>query len=436
MAVKGQARAGKSARDRLVRALLQEAFDSYEGDGTLLHQPQALPGLTLAQVAERADLSRPSVSLVREQLRLVLAEPAGPHGAQGTALDPSQGVTFGVEFRQTELTVCIADLHGRPLDEPWREGKRIDEDPRLTLDRAAALINEALAATGRHSDEVVGVGMSLAHPVDPRTTGAVRALSMSEDRGWRPWEGLGDVRQQLRQRLRWDESSGPTLQAFIADNDANLSAIAEQHWGALRGKRNALYVFWGEGVGAGVIAGDKLQRGVGGIAGAIGHMPLLDGPDTLKCPRCGLTGCLETVVSASAILGRAGLEDQPEAINRLLEEAATDRGSTAFEALDEAAFHLGRALGICLHVLNPEAIVIGGSIGFTAFELFRNDGLERGLRRQAASSAREDVNSGGIHRGRFLAHTGIRGAIARTLWEFLPDYLERRSDRLAHATAR
>jgi predicted NBD/HSP70 family sugar kinase len=436
MATKGQARAGRSARDRLVRALLQEAFDSYEGDGTLLHQRQALPGLSLAQVATSAKLSRPSVSLVREQLRPVLAEPLGPHGAQGIALDPAQGVAFGIEFRQTELTVCIADLHGRPLGEPRKEGKRIDEDPRLTLDRAATLINDALATAGRRSDEVVGVGMSLAHPVDPRTTGAVRALSMTEDHGWKPWEGLGDVRQQLRQRLRWDESSGPSLQAFVADNDANLSAIAEQHWGALHGMRNALYVFWGEGVGAGVIAGGELQRGVGGIAGAIGHMPLLDGPDTLKCPRCGLTGCLETAVSANAILTRAGLEDRSGAIGGLVDEAAADSSSAAFEALDEAAFHLGRALGICLHVLNPEAIVIGGSIGFAGFDLFRNGGLERGLRRQAASSAREDVNSGGIHRGRFFAHTGIRGAIAKTLWEFLPAYLERRSDRLAQASER
>ncbi|HEY0392011.1 MAG TPA: ROK family protein [Solirubrobacterales bacterium] len=434
MAVKGQARAGKSARDRLVHALLQDAFDSYVGDGTDLRQPEPR-GLTLAEVAQSAELSRPSVAVVREQLRPVLAEPAGPHGAQGTALDPSQGVAFGVEFRQTELTVCIADLHGRPLGEPWQEDKRIDDDPRLTLDRAAALINESLAAAGRRSDEVVGVGMSLAHPVDPRTTGAVRALSMSEDRGWRPWEGLGDVRQHLRQRLRWDESSAPSLKAFIADNDANLSAIAERHWGALRGRHNALYVFWGEGVGAGVIAGGGLQRGAGGIAGAIGHMPLLEGPDTLKCPRCGLSGCLETMVSAGAILARSGLAEEPGAIDRLVDEAAADTSSAAFQALDEAAFHLGRALGICLHVLNPEAIVLGGSIGFAAFELFRNGGLERGLRRQAASSARDDVNSGGIHRGRFYAHTAVRGAIARTLWEFLPEYLERRRNRLVHATS-
>jgi predicted NBD/HSP70 family sugar kinase len=422
---KGQARAGEQARERLVRALLQHAFDDLRGDGTA-PSPEARP-MTLAQAAELAGLSRPSVAAVRDQLRPVLAKPVTPPATQSIALDPSQGVALGVEFRLEELTVCIADLHGRPIGEPRLAEKELEEDPRATLDRAARMIDDSLAAAGRSSDDVVGVGMSLAHPVDPRKSGAVRALSMTDDRGWQSWEGLGDVRQQLRQRLGWAETSEPGLDRFVADNDANLSAFAEQRWGAARDRRHAIYVFWGAGVGSGVIVDGEVQRGVGGVAGAIGHTPVVDGPDAKKCPRCGLIGCLETVASAGAILSRAGFRDGPGAIDALIAEAAKTPGSLASQALEHAAFHLGRALGICLHTLNPEAIVIGGSVGFNAFELVRNEGLERGLRRQAVPAALDDVNVGGIHRGRFAAHTAVRGAVARVLWEFLPSYLDRRA---------
>jgi predicted NBD/HSP70 family sugar kinase len=427
MSEKGQARAGKSARNRLVRALLQTAFDNLPGDGAAAPPPADKWGaLTLSQAGERAGLSRPSVAAARDQLRPVLSETVGPHAAQRIALDPSQGVAFGVEFRLDQLSVYMADLYGQPIGDPKQESKGLEEDPRATLDRAAAMIDSCLADAGRGSEAVVGVGMSLAHPVDPRKVGAVRALSTSDDRGWQLWEGLGDVRQQLRQRLGWPELREPSLDRFIAENDANLSAFAESRWGAARDRQHALYVFWGDGIGSGLIVDGEVHRGVGGIAGAIGHMPLFDGPDAEKCPRCGLMGCLETVAAGKAILARAGIEDGPDAIDRLVAQATESRESPAGRALDEAAFHLGRALGICLHVLNPEAVVIGGSVGHRAFELVRNEGLERGLRKQAVPSARDDVNVGGIHRSRFAAHTAVRGATARVLWEFLPEYLDRR----------
>jgi predicted NBD/HSP70 family sugar kinase len=410
---KGQARVGDKARERLVRALLQDGFDHPDDDST---------ALTLSQAADRAGLSRPAVVAVRDRLRPFLREPKG-RGAQSVALDPAQGVAVGVEFRQDELTVCLADLFGRPIAEPKQVSKGLEEDPRLTLDRAAQLITQSLAEAKRGSEAVVGVGISLAHPVDPRESGAVRALSPGDDHGWRLWEGVGDVRQQLRQRLRWTGSEAPSLERFVADNDANLSAYAEGRWGALRENRHALYVFWGDGIGSGVLVDGEVDHGVGGIAGAIGHMPVIEGTEAKHCPRCGLLGCLETVASGRAILSRVGLDVTPEGIERLVAEASKDRASPAYRALDEGAFQLGRALGICLHLFNPEAIVIGGGFGFEVFELVRSEGLERGLRRQAVPSALDDLNIGGLHRGRFATHTGVRGAVARVLWEFLPDYL-------------
>jgi predicted NBD/HSP70 family sugar kinase len=235
---------------------------------------------------------------------------------------------------------------------------------------------------------------------------------------------MGDVRQQLRQRLRWSEGA-PGLESFVADNDANLSAFGESHWGSLRGVRHGLYLHWADGIGSGLIVAGEVDRGAGGVAGAIGHMSVSDNPGAERCPRCGLSGCLEMVASGRAILSSLGRSYDVEAIDALVADAA-DPDSPARQALGAGAFQLGRVLGTCLHVLNPEAIVIGGAFGHAVFDHIRNDGLEEGLRHQAVPAALDDVNLGGIHRSRYRAHTAVRGAVTRVLWELLPAYLGRK----------
>jgi predicted NBD/HSP70 family sugar kinase len=414
---KSTSRTGDSARERLIRALLQSSFD------------QGPEALTLAEAARRGGLSRPSVVTVREQLRPVLDLGSGGASSQTISLAPHEGLAVGVEVRQDEFTILLTDLVGAPLGEPCQETKALEEDPRTTLDRAAALIERCLNEAGRDSEEIVGLGLSLAHPVDPRHSGMVRALNMTEDRAWHLWEGLGDVRQQLRQRLRWSGPRAPQLKDFIADNDANFSAFGESRWGALRGTQHALYLHWADGIGSGLIVRGEIDPGVGGVAGAIGHMSVSDGP-AVRCPRCGLSGCLETSASGRAILSSLGREYGSATVEELVAEAA-DRDSDAFASLQAGAFQLGRVLGTCLHVLNPEAIVIGGTFGHSVFDLVRNEGLEEGLRHQAVPSALDDVNVGGVHQSRFRDHTAVRGAITRVLWELLPGYLARKADGLA-----
>jgi predicted NBD/HSP70 family sugar kinase len=407
--------------------LLQSAFD------------QGARPVTLAQAAEAARLSRPAVVTAREQLQAVLV--TGREASQTIALDPSLGVAIAVEVRLDELAVLVADLVGESLIPPRVERKPLDEDPRETLERAAALIETALDETGRGNGDVVGLGLGLPHPVDPRQSGVARALNSSEDQAGRLWEGMGDVRRQLRQRLRWsDDALG--LDGFIADSDANFSAFGEARAGALRGVQHGLYLHWADGIRSALIVRGEVDRGAGGVAGAIGHMPAQarvgrggtgvgDEREAERCPRCGLSGCLEMAASGRAILGSRGREYSLAAAHELATEAA-DESSAARQALEAGAFQLGQALGTCLNVLNPEAVVIGGPFGHAVFDLVRNTGLEEGLRNQAVPAALEDVNVGGIHKARHGADSAVRGAVTRVLWEMLPAFLARKAGSQAH----
>src|SRR5204863_5071131 len=82
------------------------------------------------------------------------------------------------------------------------------------------------------------------------------------------------------------------------DNDANLGALAEYHWGAGHGCASLAYLKVATGIGAGLVVDGRLFHGAGGTAGEIGHTTIDEnGP---IC-RCGLPGCLETFAPAPAL---------------------------------------------------------------------------------------------------------------------------------------
>src|SRR5262249_1306178 len=87
-----------------------------------------------------------------------------------------------------------------------------------------------------------------------------------------------------------------------ADNDARAALAGEMAWGAARGRRNAVMLTLGTGVGGGILAAGGMLRGSRGVAGHLGHLTV--DPDGPVCI-CGNRGCLETIFSARAIEAEA-----------------------------------------------------------------------------------------------------------------------------------
>ncbi|HWA84082.1 MAG TPA: ROK family protein, partial [Fimbriimonadaceae bacterium] len=84
----------------------------------------------------------------------------------------------------------------------------------------------------------------------------------------------------------------------VAENDANCFALAEATLGAARGCGVVFGVIMGTGVGGGVVIGGKVIGGHHGIAGEWGHNILIPGGDPCYC---GKRGCVETVISGTAL---------------------------------------------------------------------------------------------------------------------------------------
>jgi glucokinase len=231
-------------------------------------------------------------------------------------------------------------------------------------------LREAAAAAGVKPEELAGVGVGSPGDADG-ATGVV-----SGARNLPGWEGSFPLGETLARALGADVRIG---------NDVQVAVEGEYTLGAGKGHGSLLGVWWGTGVGGGLILAGKPWLGRG-AAGEIGHMVVER--DGAKCP-CGRRGCME------AYAGRAAMEAEARrrqgkghetSLFELMEkhgkprltsgiwERALDRGDRLAEKLIGRAIEaLGTGVASACNVLDVEAVVIGGGLGQRLGERFRGD---------------------------------------------------------------
>lgn len=178
-------------------------------------------------------------------------------------------------------------------------------------------------------------------------------------------------------------------------NDANACALAEWRYGAGRGTSDMIFLTFGTGLGAGIIAGGRLLEGCSGMAGECGHIRLAEsGPYGY-----GKEGSFEGFCSGGGIarLGRFHAEQLiregrppqwcPDAsalsglTAKIIGDAAENGDSDARAVYEESGRRLGQGLAILIDILNPERIVIG-SIFIRSESLLRS-AMERSMDAEA-----------------------------------------------------
>jgi predicted NBD/HSP70 family sugar kinase len=376
----------ESNRERVIRAL------------------RALGVASRAQVARRTGLSRSTVSSIVGDLQLegivVDRREDGPPAARGgrppalIALDRATGLALGIDFGKRHLAVAVADLSHDVLAEEWCEMPE-DYEADQGIERASELVDRVIDEAGADRDRILGVGMGLPSPV--QRTGLVGSSAILP--GWSGTAGGERMADRLGLPVR-------------LHNDANLGALAEVTWGAGRGCHALVYVKISHGIGAGIMIGNRLFDGAGGTAGEIGHTSL---DETGEICRCGSRGCLETFAGGTAIarlLSRSRNEDLDlDAVLRLA--AAGDPACR--RALHDAGRHIGVAVANLCNLVNPERIVVGGSMGYAGDLLL--DPLKESVDQRAIPSAAEDVD---VVPGELGERAELLGAVALVLHEAGP----------------
>lgn len=153
---------------------------------------------------------------------------------------------------------------------------------------------------------------------------------------------------------------------IVFGHDVRCGALAEARLGAGLGVNDVLFVPIGTGIAAGLVLNGRLYAG-SGWAGELGHV---DVGHHERCV-CGLTGCLETIASGSAIARRYA-ERSGQTVTGAAEVAAFVRqgDGAAIAVWDEALDTLAAALAWSTLILAPEVLVLGGGLSRADDDLF------------------------------------------------------------------
>jgi predicted NBD/HSP70 family sugar kinase len=142
--------------------------------------------------------------------------------------------------------------------------------------------------------------------------------------------------------------------ACTVENDAKCFLLAELAHGAAFGKKNAVGVIMGTGFGSAIAINGEIYRGAHGSAGEIGHTIISEKSGALGFRN---EGELESFASGRAISAMAGGRDA-----KAVFESARKGDAKAKKIIEQAAFKAGIGFANIINTLDPEIIVVGGSL--------------------------------------------------------------------------
>jgi predicted NBD/HSP70 family sugar kinase len=259
------------------------------------------------------------------------------------AFNGRAGVILAADLGATHARLAVTDLTAVPLAD-LAEDIEISQGPEQILGWVLAGFAELLDRTGREPDDVWGIGIGVPGPVE---FAAGRAVSPPIMAGWDGYPV--------------SDAFAETYDApVLVDNDVNIMALGE-YWALYREDvRDLLFIKVGTGIGAGVVASGRIQRGAQGAAGDMGHVQVPDHPDAL-C-RCGNFGCLEAVAGGAALVGELRSLGYSAETSRDVVCLVRSGNPDAARLVREAGRVLGNTLATAVNLLNPAVIVLGGTV--------------------------------------------------------------------------
>ena len=311
--------------------------------GIVLNLIRRRQPISRADLARVSGLQRSTVSLITEQLireKWVIAGPLGrlPRGRRPTFLQLNdRRAIVVVDLRPATTTIAVSDSNGRFLSQ--------QEIPTpADAATAAAQFSEKIRQmiSGHPDVGFEGIGVSVPGRFDDNQQRIVFTPNLK-------W-GEFDLRGPL------ENATGLQVQL---ENAASACALAEVWFEHAERTRDLVVVTVSEGIGVGIVSNGQLVRGLNGMAGEFGHVPLdLNGP---QCG-CGARGCWEVYASNWAALRyyhEANATANGLTFRHLL-SLAESGDLLALKALDRMAHAIGRGMRMVVAALSPADIVFVG----------------------------------------------------------------------------
>ncbi|MEU6667565.1 ROK family transcriptional regulator [Streptomyces sp. NPDC046727] len=351
--------AGTPGTPRVLRAMNDRAAL----DLLLEHGP-----LSRTRIGKLTGLSKPTASQLLARLEAaglvrVTGTSEGRPGpsAQLYAVDPGAAYAAGLDVTPHRIRAAVADITGRTVGEYElpTPGRRPAQP---VVRQVTDALDGAVKAAGLARSDVHRLVIGTPGAFDPNT-GRLRYASHLP--GWHSPALLDDLAAALPMPVEYE-------------NDVNLAAIAEQRLGAARGHADFVLLWNQEGLGAALVLGGRLHRGWTGGAGEVGFLPVPGTPLVRQVTKAN-SGGYQELAGSQAIPGLArelGVPDVPsgphhEAAAALVARAADRTGGPHRELLRTYATRLATGLASLVSVLDPELVVLSGSVLTAGGEVLR-----------------------------------------------------------------
>lgn len=278
----------------------------------------------------------------------------------GMSFHPRLGYMIGVEFTDFCVKITLADVNFQLLG-TLHHPLSINTGPVEVLDQILESIHQLVKTHHLQPQQVLGIGMGMPGPVDPRTGTLIRSNLLPD------WQGL-KIPETFA--ARW-------ASPVFVDSDVNLMALGElwHHRKHHLGSQNEtfLVVKLACEIGAGIVTQGKLFRGARGTAGNAGHFCI--DPHGPPCS-CGSHGCLEGYAGSQALLKMAldtvsqknhvffkkCLEEHAQITLEDLRQACDDGDASANQLVQMAGHRVGHMVAALVNFFNPSHILIGGKV--------------------------------------------------------------------------
>ena len=270
--------------------------------------------------------------------------------------EPARG---GIDLGGTKIQAIVVDSGNAVLGEA-RHPTPHDDGPDGVAAAMVAAMSEAAEAAAMQTDGLKGVGVGSPGEIEAKSGVVSHAKNLPD------WDGSFPLGSRLTDALGTRVEVG---------NDVGVAVQGEYELGAGRHHDAVLGVFWGTGVGGGLILGGEPWHGRGS-AGEIGHMVVKRGG--AKCP-CGNRGCMEAYAGRSAMEAEARKRmkhgqktdlfelmedhDKPRLTSGIWERALDHGDDLAEELIDRAIKALGAGIASAVNLLDPEIVILGGGLG-------------------------------------------------------------------------
>jgi glucokinase len=277
---------------------------------------------------------------------------------RSAAVDLSS-IRGGIDLGGTKILAVVMDSRGKVLGHA-RNATPMKGGPPAIIREMATTLTQAASEAGLRPQQLVGAGVGAPGAADAKTGTLSHAGNLD---GWeKPFP--------LSSRL----SAIIGTPVFLG-NDVQVAVSAEHQLGAGRGHKSMIGVWWGTGIGGGLILDEKPWLGAG-AAGEIGHLVVRHGG--ARCG-CGRRGCLEAYAGRAAMERRARVRakrGEPTILFDLMKKKGRERlvsgiwfraiekgDPLAIRLVDRAVEMLGTGIASAINVLDVETVVIGGGLG-------------------------------------------------------------------------